>query len=105
LDERDELLVTDDTFEKDLFGDILIEGERAGVDGDGEADRVGEPLIEGIFSGIDSANTVVAEGCYGDSQRGFIRELVSNIDVASRLSAGKQSPNPTRLSVQIRGTT
>jgi hypothetical protein len=59
LDERDELLVTDDTFENDLFGDILIEGERAGAessDGDGEAERVGEPLIEGIFPGIDSAS-------------------------------------------------
>jgi hypothetical protein len=42
--------------EKDRFGDMLNEGERAGVssDGDGEADRVGEPFAHGSFSGRES---------------------------------------------------
>jgi len=48
--------------EKDRLGDILIEGERAGVassdgegEGEGEAERVGEPWPDDIFSGIITA--------------------------------------------------
>jgi transcription elongation factor len=47
--------VKDETLENDL-GDMLIEGERAGIvskDGEGEAESVGEPMAEGIGSGIE----------------------------------------------------
>lgn len=63
VDERDELLVKEDPFEKDR-GDILIEGERAGVssDGEGEAERVGEQLTDGSFTGMDSGMMNAEEG-------------------------------------------
>ena len=57
MDECDDWLARDDSFEKDRFGDIQSEGERAGVscDGEGEAERVGETLADGIFSRINRA--------------------------------------------------
>ncbi len=56
-DEREELLLREDTFEKDRLVDTLIEGERSGVSSDceGDAGNVGEPLMDGIFVGIVSA--------------------------------------------------
>ena len=47
----------DEPFEKDL-GDMLIEGERAGIaskDGEGEVERVGEAFAAGVDSGIEGA--------------------------------------------------
>ena len=51
--------MNDEQLEKDR-GDMLIEGERAGVasndgDGEGEAESVGEPFAEGTKSGIEEA--------------------------------------------------
>lgn len=60
----------DDKFENDRLGDILIEGERAGVassDGEGEAEEVGEPLVDGILSGIVLAIINAQEDCGEDN--------------------------------------
>lgn len=49
------MLVQNEPFENDRIGDILLDGERAGVvsrDDEGEAERTGEPLIDGISFSI-----------------------------------------------------
>lgn len=56
-DDHEELLLREDTFEKDRLVDILIEGERSGVSSDreGDAESLGESLIDGIFAGMSAA--------------------------------------------------
>lgn len=59
--------MTEETLEKDRLGEMLSEGERAGVasrDGEGEAERVGEPFTEGMVSGIASAMLVQSYRSY-----------------------------------------
>ncbi len=63
-DEREELLLREETLEKDRLVDALIEGERSGVtsDGEGEAESVGESLMDGIFAGISAVTNTGTDG-------------------------------------------
>jgi hypothetical protein len=62
VEERDDWLVKEDTFENDRLGDMLIDGERAGVlacDGQGERGlRPGGVPTGVILSGFDGVISI-----------------------------------------------